>query len=113
MDPIKCPKVLRFLAVKLPKSRFDEDRKVTFIKHPAKERREESSFKIKSVRKIRSEKHIRLDDFSINDTKIMVSEVKPEMCVRSGSRKHLTFDSDTPHKIEKVSSKKNIRLPPL
>lgn len=56
IDPIKCPKVLRFLAVKLPKPRQDEERKVTFTKTSKKE--EENSFKIKSVRKIRSEKNI-------------------------------------------------------
>ena len=56
IDPIKCPKVLRFLAVKLPKPRQDEERKVTFTKTCKKE--EENSFKIKSVRKIRSEKNI-------------------------------------------------------
>ena len=35
LDPIKCPKVLRFLAVKLPKPR-SEERKVTFTKTPKK-----------------------------------------------------------------------------
>jgi hypothetical protein len=56
IDPIKCPRVLRFLAVKLPKpreeGRRDEEKKVTFNKSNKKE--EESSFKIKSIRKIRS-----------------------------------------------------------
>lgn len=37
IDPIKCPKVLRFLAVKLPKPRLEEERKVTFTKTAKKD----------------------------------------------------------------------------
>lgn len=61
IDPIKCPRVLRFLAVKLPKPRFEEERKVTFDRTNKKEG-EESSFKIKSLRKIRSEKNIQIEE---------------------------------------------------
>ena len=82
-------------------------------KTPHKEHREESSFKIKSVRKIRSEKHIRLDDSSINESKIMVSGVKQEPNIKHGSRKLLASVADLPYKLDKVPSKKNIKLPPL
>ena len=56
IDPIQCPKVLKFLASKLPKPRF-EHKRVGF-ETPKKTTRDDSSFKIKSMHKIRSEKHI-------------------------------------------------------
>ena len=37
LDPIKCPKVLRFLAAKLPKHRFEEEKRVTFNRTAKKE----------------------------------------------------------------------------
>jgi hypothetical protein len=60
IEPIECPKVLRFLNEKLPKSKFEENSKKTvcFIEH---ENVSSPSFKIKT-KKVRSEKVIVIPD---------------------------------------------------
>lgn len=105
IDPIKCPRVLRFLAVKLPKPRFEEERKVTFNKTGKKEG-EENSFKIKSIRKIRSEKNIQFDDSE---------EKRSPKVEKTLSRKHIQIEEEEIKggKLERVVSKKNIKLPPI
>jgi len=43
----------------------------------------------------------------------MVSGVKQEPIIKHGSRKLLASVADLPYKLDKVPSKKNIKLPPL
>lgn len=59
IDPIECPKMLRFLNDRLPKSKFEESGKKTVF-FAGKDMESSASFKIKT-KKIRSEKTIMIE----------------------------------------------------
>ena len=83
IDPIKCPRVLKFLNNRLPKTQFESSSKKNVGFATKKEIEfEKTERNARSIRKILSEKVIQLD---FNDQK----------------------------SLKKIASKKNIRLPPL